>query len=96
MTATQSASFGFPANVLPFLRMAGIWLSKAMLAVAIVFVAGVIAVATATVGIALAMAALLMRVFGNHRDQTTSVHEKADGAGLTLEARKTPRGWTVE
>ena len=95
MTATQTAQFGLPPNLAAFLRTSAGWLSKALLAIAIIFAAGIIAVATATVGIALALVALLMRLFGNHRERT-EFQENADGASITLEARKTPRGWTVE
>ena len=95
MTATQTASFGFPQNLTALLRRALGWLGKAVLALAIVFAAGIIAVATATAGIALACIAVLMRVFGGRREPTT-FREHADGPGITLEARKTPRGWTVE
>jgi len=95
MTATHTAPFGFPHNLFAFLRGAGGIFGKAMLAIAIIFAAGIIALATAIAGIALACVALLMRIFGGQHEPTT-VHERADGQGITLEARKTPRGWTVE
>lgn len=100
MTATQTAPFGFPHNLLAFLRRAGSFALKAMLAIAIIFAAGIIAVATAAAGLALAAVALMMRLFGgtqdNPRQDKTHMHEHMDGEGITLDARKTPRGWTVE
>lgn len=95
MTATQTAPFGIPQNLLAFLRRAGGFLGKALLALAIIFAAGVIAIATAIAGLAIASAALLVRLFGGF-NEPTQWREKPDGEGITLEAHKTPRGWTVE
>jgi hypothetical protein len=96
MTATQTSPLGFPQNVYAALRRIGLLLGKALLAVMIIFMAGFIAIATAMAGLALAGTALLMRLFGGERGTTTTYHETTDGQGITLEARKTPRGWTVE
>ena len=95
MTATQTAPFGFPHNLLVFLRRLGGLAAKAVLAVAIIFAAGIIAVATAAAGLALALVALMMRIFVGARNET-STPESNHEQGLTLEARKTPHGWTVE
>ena len=96
MTATQTSPIGFPHNMYAMLRRIGLLLSKGVLAVAIIFIAGFIAIATAMVGLALAGAAILMRFFGGSHDTNTTYDEMVDGQGITLEARKTPRGWTVE
>jgi len=96
MTATQTSSLGFPQNMYAVLRRIGLLLGKGLLAVMIIFMAGFIAIATAMAGLALAGTALLMRFFGGSRDSVTTYHETTDGQGITLEARKTPRGWTVE
>lgn len=96
MTATQTSPLGFPQNLYAVLRRIGAILGKAILAVMIIFMAGFIAIATAIAGLALAGTALLMRLFGGSRENTTTYHETVDGQGITLEARKTPRGWTVE
>lgn len=95
MTSTPTAPFGAPHAFYAFLRRTGNLLGKAFLAVALIFAAGIIAIATAAAGITLACVALLMRIFVGTRADST-VHENAEGATMTLEARKTPRGWTVE
>ncbi len=94
MTASQTAPLGFPQNVLELLRRAGMFLTKGLIAVMIVIMAGIIAVATAAAGVALAVAAVLMGFFGQRGGSTVQEHSE-DGT-VTLEARKTPRGWTVE
>lgn len=96
MTATQTSPIGFPHNMYAMFRRIGLLLGKSVLAVAIILMAGFIAIATAMIGIALAGTALLMRLFGGSRDTNTTYDEMVDGQGITLEARKTPRGWTVE
>lgn len=95
MTATQTAPFGFPHSALAFLRRVGSLVAKALLAIAIIFAAGIIAVATAAAGIALATVALLMGLFGSKKPHQS---ESADteATGITLEARRTAHGWTVE
>jgi uncharacterized membrane protein YccF (DUF307 family) len=96
MTATQSAPLGFPENLFVFLRRIGVWLTKGILAIAIITMAGIIAIATAAAGIVLASIALMTRLSGKTNTSKTTYHETANGEGITLEARKTPRGWTVE
>lgn len=97
MTATHTAPFGFPHNLLALLRRAGNLLTKGVLAVAIIFMAGMIAVATAVVGLALAAFAIILRLTGSRDDAPhTQYEETAENGAITLEAKKTPRGWTVE
>lgn len=97
MTATQTAPFGLPVSILNALRQLGAWVAKGFLALAIIFMAGIIAVATAFAGLALALVAVIMRLSGNRTDQgPVNVHEDTNGETVTLEARKTPHGWTVE
>lgn len=96
MTATQSAPLGFPENLYALMRRAGVWIMKGLLALSIIFMAGVIAIATAAAGIALAAVALMTRLSGKRSEPATVYRETADGDVITLEARKTPRGWTVE
>ncbi|MEO0607418.1 MAG: hypothetical protein AAFY82_04250 [Pseudomonadota bacterium] len=97
MTATHSAPLGFPENLFALLRQMGNLLTKGMLAIAIIFMAGLIAVATAAAGIALAAFALILRLSGSQRGPDgTRYEETADNGAITLEAKKTPRGWTVE
>lgn len=96
MTAIHTPHVGFPQNLYAILRVGGLWLAKGVLAMLIIFMAGLIAVATAMAGLALAGTAILIRLFGGARDENTVYHETTDGQAITLEARKTPRGWTVE
>ena len=70
----------------------------------VVLAAGVLAVATAVIGLLLALAAIIIglasgrnRVFVRSNHQTSSDAQRtSDGESVTLEARKTPHGWTVE
>lgn len=97
MTATHTAPLGFPENLFALMRRIGNLFAKGALAAAIVFMAGLIAVATAAAGIALAAFALILRLSGSkEHDAQTHYEEHADNGAVTLEARKTPRGWTVE
>lgn len=97
MTATHSAPLGFPDNLYALLRGMGNFIAKGILAIAIIFMAGLIAVATAAAGIALAAFALILRMSGsNAGERGTRYEEAAENGTVTLEAKKTPRGWTVE
>lgn len=56
--------------------------------------AGVVALMTAFVGVMLAAAALVMRFAGGRRMGTVAATGETEP--MTLDARRTPRGWTVE
>ena len=60
----------------------------------LVMTAGIVAVMTAMAGLLLGAAALVMRFAGGRRMRP--VHDVGAGETVTLEARRTPRGWTVE
>ena len=97
MTATHTSPFGFPYNMLALMRRIGTLFAKTVLALAIVFMAGLIAVATAAAGIALAAFALILRLSGSTAGgRPMRYEETAENGTITLEAKKTPRGWTVE
>ena len=97
MTATQTAHFQFPHAVLVFLRRVGGWLKNGVLAVLIMVMAGVIAVATAAAGLAIAAAAIMISLFGRKSGKASDGDISVlKNDRMTLEARKTPRGWTVE
>lgn len=96
MTASHTAPYGFPHNLYALLRRMGNLFAKGILAVAILFMAGIIAIATAAAGIALAAYALILRLSGSSSDERTQYRETAENGTITLEAKKTPRGWTVE
>ncbi|MAN73469.1 MAG: hypothetical protein CME84_05195 [Henriciella sp.] len=80
------------------LREAARWTLKAVLAIAIVFMAGVIAVITAAAGLIIAAVAVLLKLTtgkaGPRRAQYAG--GETDESGITLEAHRTARGWTVE
>ncbi|MEM7492921.1 MAG: hypothetical protein AAF296_06025 [Pseudomonadota bacterium] len=95
MTATQINPNGFTNSLIEGLKQGLSWFAKGLLAVALVVLAGLLAVMTAIVGMVIASAALLIRLMGP-KNETGSFDVTEDGEGLTLEARKTARGWTVE
>ena len=97
MTATHSAPFGFPHNLFALLRRMGNLFMKGVLGFAIIMMAGILAVATAAAGIARAAYALILRLSGSSAERgQTRYEETAENGTITLEAKKTPRGWTVE
>lgn len=67
---------------------------KVFLAVMIVLSAGLLAVATAIAGLFLAAAAIVVRLTGSRGSRSAS--PRSEGGTVTLEARRTARGWTVE
>ena len=69
-------------------------LAQIIAGVMLVILAGVFAIATAFAGVLLAVLAVVMRFAGAKRRQAD---EPQDQPGvITLNARRTPRGWTVE
>lgn len=97
MTATHTAPLGFPENLFALLRQLGNLFAKGVLAFAIIVMAGLIAVATAAAGIALAAFAVFLRLSGSRSEASDSRFEETmDNGAITLDAKKTPRGWTVE
>jgi hypothetical protein len=60
----------------------------------LVIVAGMVAIMTAVAGLMLAAAALAMRFSQSRKMKAETVPSK--GEAVTLDARPTPRGWTVE
>lgn len=61
----------------------------------LILVAGLVAVVTAVAGVTLAAVAIAMRLSAKRQAGAARRPAMADGA-ITLEARPTPRGWTVE
>ncbi|MEO1643295.1 MAG: hypothetical protein AAFR74_08165 [Pseudomonadota bacterium] len=95
MTATQTNPNNFMISLINGLKQALTWFAKGLIALALVVLAGMLAVMTAIAGMVIASAALLIGLAGSKR-RTEDYTVREDGEGLTLEARKTPRGWTVE
>ena len=68
--------------------------ARVMTTLLLVIVAGIVAIMTAVAGLMLAAAALAMRFSQSRKMQAETAPSESDG--MTLEARPTPRGWTVE
>ena len=97
--ATPSFLAGLMAFLGDFGRGAGSILRKVLIAVVMIMGAGLIAVLTALLGLILAVIALVMRFAGRPSDFGISVGPRQNrdtGGTITLDARQTPRGWTVE
>jgi len=96
MTATQASPFGFPHAQLALLRQFGRWSVRGGVALAIIVLAGMLAVATAIAGLALALGAVMIQLFARADRTRPATAPGAAKEGITLTARRTPRGWTVE
>lgn len=97
MTASHTAPLGFPQNLIALMRQVSRFVIRGGVALTLIFLAGMLAVATAIAGITLALVALLIRFFGTSDDTRVQTRAEAGPDGtVTLNARKTPRGWTVE
>jgi hypothetical protein len=83
-----------PPHPLRALRSAGLLAVQFFAGLFLVCVAGLVAVITAFAGLMLAAAAVLVRFMAPPRGGAIPA-EARDGA-VTLNARRTPRGWTVE
>ncbi|MFN4024815.1 MAG: hypothetical protein ACK4MQ_08280 [Hyphomonas sp.] len=68
-------------------------MAQLLVGLLLILVAGMVALITALAGVALAAAALAMRFAALRASSETATGR---GDGVTLEARRTPRGWTVE
>lgn len=80
-------------EIMASIRAGFAMLLKVIMGGLVVIAAGILAVAVAMVGLILASAAVGYRlVSGQQRAPTTHEH----GDGIILEAKQTPRGWTVE
>lgn len=83
------------ASMLAALRLGAALIVQVLAGLLLVLVAGLVALVTAIAGITLAAAAIAMRLTASRRAGAPQTAQAADGA-MTLEARRTPRGWTVE
>jgi hypothetical protein len=91
---TQNASGLFPFNLAGAARGGISLFIQVMIGMLLVAAAGIFAVMTAMAGLLLAASALVMRFVGRH--QAPAATPRADVEPITLNARRTPRGWTVE
>lgn len=94
MVHTRAPSDPF-ASLLSALRMAVALAVQLLAGLMILLVAGLVAIVTAIAGITLAAAAIAMRLSASRQARTARGPAVAEGT-ITLEARPTPRGWTVE
>ena len=69
---------------------------QVMIGMMLVLTAGIVAVMTAIAGLMLGAAALVMRFAAGRQGPRRTAREQGPGEPVTLEARRTPRGWTVE
>lgn len=76
------------------LRTGAVLVAQVVIGALLLIVAGMAALMTALAGVTLAAAALAIRFAA--RPHTQAPAPVADGSSVTLEARRTPRGWTVE
>lgn len=76
------------------LRSAGLLAVQFLAGLFLVCVAGLVAIITAFAGLMLAAAALLVRFMAPPRG--AAIPAEAREGTVTLNARRTPRGWTVE
>ncbi|MBI1400637.1 hypothetical protein [Hyphomonas sp.] len=80
LLASLRAGFGFFVQV--------------MIGAVLIFVASLVAMMTAFAGLMLAAAALMLRYLAMR--QTARTPMAVNDGPVTLQARRTPRGWTVE
>ena len=90
-TAPHPSGFDFTAALRGSLAL----LVQVVIGMMLVLTAGIVAVMTAIAGVLLGAAALVMRFAGGGRRMRPS-HTASASEPVTLEARRTPRGWTVE
>lgn len=92
---TARPLFGPLMGVFASLRAGLGFAAKILVGAVLVFFASLIAMMTAFAGLMLAAAALLLRYVAVRRPAHSGA-TRMDDAPITLEARRTPRGWTVE
>ena len=83
------------------LREGARWFLRGVLALAIIVMAGMFAVVTAAVGLIIAAVAILLRLTtggarGGAKPGPRPGSAKTEADGITLDAHRTARGWTVE
>ena len=81
-------------GVLASLRTGLGFATQVLIGAMLIFVASLVAMMTALAGLMLAGAALVLRYAAVRQPQPVPVRVKY--APVTLQARRTPRGWTVE
>jgi hypothetical protein len=82
------------SGLLASLRAGLGFVAQLLVGAVLIFVASLIAMITALAGLVLAAAALTLRYAAVRRP--VAVPARVSDAPVTLQARRTPRGWTVE
>lgn len=82
-------------SLISALRAAVALAAQLLAGLMLVLVAGLVALVTAIAGITLAAAAIAMRLSASRKIRPADSPVITE-SGITLEARRTPRGWTVE
>ena len=99
MTAARS-SFSFDvilSRLANGFREVARWGLRGVIALAVIVMAGMIAVVTAAIGLIIAAVAILLRMTGARRSTTVRRERtKTEADGITLDAHRTASGWTVE
>lgn len=80
-------------GLLASLRASLVFVAQLLVGAILIFVASFIAMMTAFAGLVLASAALVLRYVVR---QPAPIPVRVKDAPVTLQARRTPRGWTVE
>lgn len=105
MTAngTTGGSMNPMTSILTVLYKVGRVFRRILLGGLFVIAAGVVAVATTFLGVLVAVAALMLRIrvgsqapAGGDAKGSSETGGKSGSVGVTLEARQTGEGWTVE
>ena len=92
MTRTAPHPSGF--DLAGALRSGLALIVQVVIGMMLVLTAGIVALMTAMAGLLLGAAALVMRFAGRRRMRPAA--DTGSKEPITLEARRTPRGWTVE
>ncbi|MCI4643248.1 MAG: hypothetical protein MRY64_00515 [Hyphomonadaceae bacterium] len=93
LNETKQPAGTLPDMILLNLRAGLSFMAKVAIATLLILAAGILAVATAIVGLVIAGIALLLRFVGRGGPRRTGWRENGT---VTLEAHRTAHGWRVE
>ena len=99
MTAARSSLslHGIVSRIGYGLREVARWGLRGVIALAVIVMAGMIAVVTAAIGLIIAAVAILLRLAGARPSASMNRKPpKTESDGVTLDAHRTASGWTVE
>ncbi|CAI8316247.1 MAG: hypothetical protein ACPH4G_03855 [Henriciella sp.] len=95
MVSAYKIEPGLLQKIMFWINRIGHFLGRALVAFSIIIAAGLLTVAAAVSAITLACMAIIIRLLSRPSSANAEA-QAADDDGVTLDARKTPRGWTVE